>query len=293
MSEAEQGLPEGIRAELESALGAPVSAGIGVKGGEINRTAQVTAGGETVFVKWSERATEDVFRQEARGLGLMRATDTLRVPRVLALGETVPFLAMEWIDEGIIFDRAAWSRGFAAGLAAMHRAPAPANYGLDVDNYLGHSVQPNGWMDRWPEFWRDRRIGPQIGFARERGIGAERLDLLARVQDRMDSLLDCAARPSLLHGDLWSGNYMTASAGAVLVDPAVYYGDREAELAYIELFGGFPGDFVHHYGEAWPLEEGYERRRPVHQLYYLLTHYNHFGEPYGQDVERVCRRLLS
>jgi fructosamine-3-kinase len=205
----------------------------------------------------------------------------------------VPFLALEWIDEGIIFDRAAWSRGFAAGLAALHHAEAPDDFGLDEDNFLGDLPQRNARRHSWPAFWRDCRLVPQIEIAQARGIGMARRDLLQRLLERLDSLLDYAARPSLLHGDLWSGNYLTASAGAVLVDPAAYYGDREAELSYIELFGGFPADFVNHYRAAWPLEDGYERRRPVHQLYHLLAHFNHFGEPYGNDVERVCRRILS
>lgn len=284
-------LPNALRAEIEEAFGAPVANAIEVKGGEINCAAQVAIGGDAVFVKWQDAAAAQLFGKEARGLELLRATQTLRIPRVLAQSER--FLALEWIDEGIVWDKVAWSRAFAEGLAALHRAPAPATFGLDEDNFLGNAPQNNTPQASWPAFWRECRLVPQIEVAKQRGIGAARLELLQRLLDKLDVLLDYAARPSLVHGDLWSGNYLAASAGAVLVDPAAYYGDREAELALIELFGGFPTDFLRSYHDAWPLEEGYERRRPIHQMYYLLTHFNHFGEPYGQDIERVCRRILS
>ncbi|HEX8550793.1 MAG TPA: fructosamine kinase family protein [Abditibacteriaceae bacterium] len=284
-------VPVSVAQQLEAQFGALQSV-VEIAGGDINRAAQVAVGGENIFVKWNENAPSDLFEVEARGLEMLRAANALRVPQVLAIGEQ--FLALEYIGEGIIFNRDEWSKRFAEGLATQHRCLAPdAQFGLEASSYLGLMPQQNTPTTSWPHFWRNCRLAPQIDFARERGIGEERLRLLDEIQNRIEQLLDYNARPSLLHGDLWSGNYLAASASAVLVDPAIYYGDREAELGYIELFGGFPANFVAHYNAAWPLEDGYEQRRPVHQLYYLLAHFNLFGEPYGQTVERVCRQILE
>ncbi len=118
--------------------------------------------------------------------------------------------------------------------------------------------------------------------------------MLAQVDDKLDALLDYDARPSLVHGDLWSGNFLCTSDDLpVLIDPAVHYADREVEIAFVELFGGFPHGFVQAYDQAFPISEGYLRRRPVHQLYPLLVHLNHFGETYGPSVDRACRDALG
>jgi fructosamine-3-kinase len=182
----------------------------------------------------------------------------------------------------------------------MHRA-RPANdapaYGFPSDNFIGLLPQPNfPRTKRWSEFYRTCRLIPQITIARDGGRltpGRERL--LAEVLTRLDDLLiGMPENPSLLHGDLWSGNFLCADGEEpVLIDPAAYFGAREMEIAFIELFGGFPDGFVAAYDAQYPLDPGYAHRRTLHQLYPLLVHLNHFGERYGPAVERACRQYVD
>lgn len=234
-----------------------------------------------------------LFAAEADGLERLRAAEALRIPAVVAQAEE--FLLLEYLPPAAPGDPAAFARRFAEGLAAQHRLTADA-FGLEIDNYLGTQLQPNAWTVRWPDFYRARRLLPQVERAKaaER-LPAERERLVRAVLDRLDLFLEeMPDGPSLLHGDLWSGNFLCAAGGApALIDPAVYFGPREMEIAFIELFGGFPPGFVDAYDEAFPLDPGYSRRRPLHHLYPLLIHLNHFGERYGPAVERVCRETLA
>jgi protein-ribulosamine 3-kinase len=161
-------------------------------------------------------------------------------------------------------------------LAALHRQTGP-RFGWHRDNYIGLSPQLNGWCDDWSEFWRERRLGPQAARAGVR-INMDRIELHQ-------------PQPSLLHGDLWSGNAGFTPEGPVVYDPAVYYGDREADLAMTELFGGFPRAFYDAYNEVLPLAEGYERRKHVYNLYHLLNHLNLFGAGYLGQVKSTLRLL--
>jgi len=165
-------------------------------------------------------------------------------------------------------------------LAAAHRKPGP-RFGWQRDNYVGATPQQNDWSDDWSEFWIERRLRPQIELARRNSFPLA----LPSVK-----ILE-GHRPiaSLLHGDLWSGNAGFMPSGPIAFDPAVYYGDREADLAMTELFGGFPREFYEAYGEAWPLDDGYERRKPMYNLYHLLNHLNLFGAGYLRQVEAALR----
>jgi fructosamine-3-kinase len=175
----------------------------------------------------------------------------------------------------------------------MHRvtvSPTGA-FGLDVDNFLGSQPQSNTWTAEWPAFYRDHRLLPQIERARKLGQLPPDVDhALMRVIDRLENIL--AGKPSaprLIHGDLWAGNLLEVGETPALIDPAVYYADPEMELAYMQLFSGFSRETFDAYEGAFPLREGYERRRPMHQLYPLLIHLNHFGRQYLADVAAVCR----
>lgn len=176
-----------------------------------------------------------------------------------------------------------WER-LGTGLASLHRVRAE-RHGWPSDNVIGSLPQANGWMDEWPAFWRERGLGPQLRLAYDSGwfepSARRRFDALL---DRLDEFLAPAAEdgPSLLHGDLWSGNvHPTADGEAALIDPASYHGHREVDLAMAELFGGFDTTFHDAYREAWPLADGYdEARRAIYQLYYLLVHVNLFGGGY-------------
>jgi fructosamine-3-kinase len=219
----------------------------------------------------------------------------VRAPTVIAAVDPAPeagqaFLLSEWLEGGgAPVDMTA----LGTQLAALHRHEAPA-YGLDHDNYIGGTPQRNGWDADWPRFFAERRLRPQIELAGARGLlGAGRGRGLERLLGRVGDLLGGVARqPALLHGDLWGGNVVAADpCGAPgLIDPAVYYGDREAEIAFTELFGGFSPAFYAAYRRAWPLEPGYAERRDLYNLYHLLNHLNLFGEGYGPQVDAIIHR---
>jgi protein-ribulosamine 3-kinase len=224
------------------------------------------------FLKQAAADRADAFAAEADGLDALRAR--IRVPRVMDRGvkDGKAFILLEQLDLRRTGDWGAMGRM----LAALHRQTGP-RFGWHRDNYIGLSPQQNGWCDNWSEFWRERRLRPQ---AERAGV---RIDL-----DRIELH---QPQPSLLHGDLWSGNAGFTAEGPVVYDPAVYYGDREADLAMTELFGGFPRAFYDGYNEAFPLPEGYERRKHVYNLYHLLNHLNIFGASYLPQVKATLGLL--
>jgi fructosamine-3-kinase len=267
-------------------------------GGDVNRAALVETGTERIVVKWNANAPPGVFEAEADGLRRLQDAGQIRVPTVLAFDDDVdpPWLALEYIPTTPPADPRRFAQCFGRALADLHREnPAPDGcFGLDVDNYLGAQPQYNSPGKSWPDFYCDQRLRPQVKRAQGLGLlSPERKRLIERVMDTIDTLMDgFASQPVLIHGDLWSGNFLSAGDEPVLIDPAVYYAEREVEMAYTELFGGFPPGFHTAYNGAFPLDDGYKRRRPLHQLYPLLIHLNHFGETYGPAVERACRQSL-
>jgi Fructosamine-3-kinase len=299
-------LPEAVAAGLSDAFGGAAPAFVTpLGGGMIHHAARVQMpSGESVFVKWHDDPPPGMFAAEAAGLAALRSAApwALDVPGEVAAGAN--FLALEYRAPVPPKDPEAFTARFAEGLAALHRGTARTGrgerlspYGFDADGYLGIMPQINlPRSTKWAEFYRDCRLLPQIGWARKKGrMTPERERLLMGVVERLDDLLEgLPEEVSLLHGDLWSGNFLCAAGDVpVLFDPAAYYGHREMEIAYVELFGGFPSGFVERYHEAWPLDAGYPRRRALHQLYHLLNHWNHFDEPYGARCEAVCREYLG
>ncbi len=290
-------LPADVREALAAQLGVGVAEARAVYGGDINQAAQVTlSDGERLFIKWNPRSPEGMFAAEAHGLRTLAAAEAIRVPAVIAVGDDHPaYLAMAWIEEargGI--DRRAFAERFGRELAALHQATAD-QHGLARDNYIGFIVQPNTPTASWIEFYRERRIGAQMDVARRLGrLPRAREQALTRLQEWLDVFLDDEViAPSLLHGDLWSGNYMVAPGDEpVLVDPAAYYGHREVDLAMTELFGGFPPRFYAAYDEVYPLD-GYDQRRLLYQLYPLIVHLNHFGGGYGARVDAIARHYVG
>jgi fructosamine-3-kinase len=291
--------PNGLRDLLRAVLNADPARVRYIGSGSINQAARVSASGQHYFIKWKNDAPPGFFAAEVRGLALLRAADEIRVPEVIAYGEAAnglpAYLILEWIPELGRVEPLTFAVNFGRALARLHRVSGPF-YGLDHDNFIGQLPQSNRQARTWAAFYRDQRLLPMIEMARARGrLPREREAMLRKVVERTESLLGgLDETPSLLHGDLWSGNFLiTAGNQPVLVDPAVYFGNREVELAFTELFGGFPPGFLAAYREAFPLEPGYERRRPLHQLYPLLVHLNLFGESYGPRVEAACRVYLT
>ncbi len=281
-----------LRSALEANLGALRSI-TPVGGGDINEAARVEAQDARYFVKWNFRPRPRIFEAEAHGLNLLAAAQALRVPHVVAVIERPAALVLEWIDLGSNKTDAAEALG--RGLARQHRSTAQT-YGLDHDNYIGATPQRNTPSRSWNEFYRDRRLRVQRDLAQRNGyLPPDRARRLDRVIDHLDQWIDDdAVVPSLLHGDLWGGNYLIDAQGnPVLIDPAVYYGDREAEIAFTELFGGFGARFYAAYDEAWPLDRRYADRRDLYNLYHLLNHLNLFGEGYGGSVDAILRRYAG
>ncbi len=289
-------LPESVRRAFRDWFGAEPTSARTVSGGMINPSAHVEVNGTRYFVKWKVNAPPKLFEVEARGLVLLRDSHTFRIPEVIALAEatadTPAYLILEWIDRVETVDQRRYGADFGQALAALHRVRAKT-FGLDHDNYIGELPQINTPSASWPIFYRDQRIGVQMQIAESLGyLPAYREKLIRDLMDRIGTILVGVSVPSLLHGDLWSGNYFPDASGQpTLVDPAVYYGDREVEIAFAQLFGG--GEFFQRaYQEAYPLDPGYEDRRPLLQLYPMLVHLNHFGEQYGSHIDAICRHYL-
>lgn len=267
-----------------------------VGGGCIANATRIEVGGARYFLKWSGGEAGATFEAEAAGLRAIReGSSSLLIPDVLtarnADGEP-GFLLMEWVEPGVQTG-GFWGR-FGEGLVGLHRCTSgDGRYGFASDNFIGRLPQRNDWQATWPDFFRSQRLEPQIALARERGRWQRSWDALAeRLLDRLSALLPEAPPASVLHGDLWSGNFLASEDGrAALIDPAAYYGHREADLAMTELFGGFEARFYDAYRAAWPLESGYEDRREVYNLYHLINHLNHFGTGYAGGVERTLRRF--
>ena len=268
-----------------------------VTGGCIHRVEIIQlVDGRRYCVK-SNRDAGDMFAQEAYGLTAIAQVGRLAVPQVIAV-ETLDAgqqcLVLEAIDSA---PPAAdfWQR-FGNRLAEHHRLGRSHKYGWSSDNYLGSTPQKNETRDTWTAFFSECRLGYQLRLARQRGLGSVELYRAAnRMLDRLDKWLgDQAPQPSLLHGDLWSGNYLVGADGyAVVIDPAVYYGSREAELAMPLLFGGFPQEFFDAYCEVWPLEDSWRERVELYKLYHLLNHLNLFGVGYLDSCLEIVKRFGS
>lgn len=278
---------EAWKLELASAVGARVAAAEPVSGGDINDAYRVRLDDHRVmFVKTHARALPGMFAAEARGLAWLRDASALRVPEVIAAGDS--FLALEWLE---VSSR---GRGYDAtlgrGLATLHRAGAPS-FGLDHDNFLATLPQHNAPVDDWPTFWIERRVRPLCARAIAAGAMPDvhaKLDALLARPDRFGS----AEPPARLHGDLWWGNVIAVDGAPVLIDPAVYGGHREVDLAMLALFGGLPDALVAAYDETFPLATGWRDRIALWQLYPLAAHAVLFGGGYGAQVARSLAALI-
>jgi len=266
----------------------------------------VFADGSGAFVKF-QQGSPGMFECEANGLRALTAAGAIRVPEVLAVGDDS--LVLEWIQPGP--KKRGFFEEFGRKFAILHGHRGPAS-GFFQDNYIGATPQinhpllgdwaaiaqapaPVGDGSDWPEFFLERRLRFQVGLAVERGHGQDLERLLDRCESRIVELLAAAIEPpSLLHGDLWGGNFIVDERGeACLIDPAVYFGHREADLAMTRLFGGFDSAFYGSYQETSPLAPGHRERLPVYQLYHLLNHLNLFGSGYRSQCLQILQAYSS
>ncbi len=247
---------------------------------KVVRRAQID--GVQRFVKTGTAARADAFAAEADGLQALRQAG-LRVPEVVSHGVDgdEAFIVLEYLELQSKGDFAALGRM----LAAAHRHTGP-RFGWHRDNYIGSTPQQNGWCDDWGEFWWQRRLRPQLDLARKNGFDVDAKSSVRLLQGHRP-------QPSLLHGDLWRGNAGFSAGAPVVFDPAVYYGDRESDLAMTELFGGFPREFYGAYNDILPLPREYEIRKHLYNLYHLLNHLNLFGGGYLGQVQQTLGLLLG
>lgn len=283
-------MPENVFRYICSQLSLSFHSAERISGGDISEAFLLSTDQDRFFVKINgSRQALDMFRKEGEGLKAMLAVG-VNTPHVCLSGESEgrAFLVMEYLAPG------AKSRGsmeqLGQSLAKLHQHLGE-QFGWQEDNYIGSLVQTNQWHDHWATFYVTERLWPQLSMAKARGYSVGSID-----KDQMISKMltfQGEVFPSLLHGDLWAGNYIIDRAGeAYLIDPAVYFGDREVDLAMTKLFGGFSNDFYSAYDEVLPPKPGFNERVDLYQLYYLLVHLNLFGSSYLPQVSNIMRRYF-
>lgn len=266
------------------------SAPVPVSGGDISVAWQCATVSGNVFIKTGPSLATDMFVAEADGLTELAETGAIRVPEVHAVGETDDgvFLALEWLQ--LEPPDSAIEQQFGEQLACLHETTRE-KFGWHRDNTIGLTLQRNTQANRWLEFFRDHRLGFQLQLAAENGYTGLLQEQGATLLKRLPTYFD-DPEPALLHGDLWVGNYASCQGQAVLFDPAVYYGDREADIAMTRLFGGFGNNFYRVYESRWPQRDGYWERQNVYQLYHVLNHLNLFGSSYMARAISLLDGLL-
>jgi len=285
---------QAISALLSERLGEPPLElqAIPIGGGDINQAFRLYNAKRQFFAKCNRAELLSMFEAEKIGLDEIRRSHSIRVPEVYVTGvaENRAFIVMEFIELSGRPD----SERLATQLAAMH-CRYHRQFGFHCDNTIGSSVQPNPFCDNWVEFWQQHRLGVQLSLGARGSFEAALLDAGARLNDNMGKFFQgYEPRPSLLHGDLWSGNLGSDSAGnPVIYDPACYYGDHEADLAMMELFGNPGSRFFSVYDEIFAIDDGYPLRRDLYNLYHLLNHANLFGGGYAGQSLVLINRLLA
>lgn len=287
-------LIESLSAEISRVLGRPFRAESisEASGGCIHRAAVLEGGGERWFVKLNAADALPMFEAEMDGLAALAETEAFRVPRPLCcgvIGEQA-YLVLEHLDLRPVAMREE-ATAFGRALAILHRT-AGTRHGWRRGNFIGATPQINTESDSWPRFFAASRLLPQIERAAAHGRALQKKG--ESLAEKLPAFfLDHRPQPSLLHGDLWHGNAAMCGNAAAVFDPAIYFGDRECDLAMTELFGGFPEAFYAAYREAWPLADGYETRKTLYNLYHVLNHLNLFGSGYLRQAERMIDKLLA
>jgi fructosamine-3-kinase len=262
-----------------------------VSGGCINQGYAISDPQQTYFVKLNQASQFAMFEAEAIALRQQWETQTIRVPKPICYGVEADstYLVLEWLELGR-GNGAAWEQ-MGRQLAAMHRVTSEQGFGWQQNNTIGATPQVNPWTADWTEFFRDHRIGYQLQLAERRGGHfPQGQTLLAQIPH---ILAGHSPTPAMVHGDLWSGNASVTKQGeSVIFDPALYFGDREVDIAMTELFGGFPAEFYRGYNQAYPLDAGYQARKTLYNLYHILNHFNLFGGSYESQANSMIRQLV-
>ncbi|NCS21056.1 MAG: fructosamine kinase family protein [Microcystis aeruginosa G11-06] len=262
-----------------------------VSGGCINQGYAVTGNGLIYFVKINQANQEAMFAAEALGLKQIHASKTIRVPEPICWGiaEKSSYLVLEWLEFGG-GNSQSWEK-MGRNLARLHQVSLSDRFGWQCNNTIGSTPQINTVSNSWADFFAHQRIGYQLRLAKERGGNFPDEDQV--IPAISEILSQHQPHPSLVHGDLWSGNAaITVDGEPVILDPATYWGDREVDLAMTELFGGFPAAFYRGYNDVFPLDGGYQQRKTLYNLYHILNHFNLFGGGYASQANRMLQEIL-
>lgn len=265
-----------------------------VGGGCINNAVKLNTSEGEFFLKWNASAPADMFQKEAAGLiEMAQAGTSLIIPEVIwskAKDDTPGLILMEYLSSP--GHTSGFDERLGRGIAQMHRKTA-SSFGFHHSNYCGTTVQDNAWTGGWPDFFAQRRIRNLVmQIKNTRGLVSSELAVYEKLIERMPELLAHSTQPSLIHGDLWSGNYMFTAGGPALIDPACYYADREMELGMMLLFGGFSSKVWSAYQEEFPLPEEWKGRIRLYQLYHILNHYLLFGGSYGWQAIEIANEYI-
>lgn len=284
---------------IEQSIFAATGVRTGLRGGEaigggcINAAMRLQGDTQGYFVKLNQPPLVSMFEAEAAGLAELHQTGAIRVPEPIAFGadHKHSWLVLEYIDFGTPDGDTA---ALGEQLAALHRVRGK-NFGWERDNTIGSTPQINTPDSDWARFFACHRLGYQLELAESRGLNHRTIESGQRLAENTGAFFTgYQPQPSLLHGDLWGGNWAVDTSGQpVIFDPAVYYGDRETDIAMTELFGGFGSAFYSAYQAAWPLDPGYSVRRNLYNLYHVLNHYNLFGGGYADQSDRLIGQLLA
>ncbi|NQU35795.1 MAG: fructosamine kinase family protein [Bacteroidetes bacterium] len=263
-----------------------------IGGGSINETYKISTSEGLFFIKKNSASSfPQMFEKEAIGIKTLGASKEINVPEIIGTGEidNIAFLILNYIKPGIIMP-SFWG-DFGKQLSNLHRHTSD-KFGLNYDNYIGSLHQINTQHCTWSDFFREERLEYQIKLARDKGeIGKITVAAFERFYKHLDNIFPIEP-PALLHGDLWSGNFMVNENGQpVIIDPAVYYGHREMDLGMSQLFGGFDNQFYISYNDHYPLQQGWEERLQYCNLYPLLVHVNLFGRSYLQSVKAILKKF--
>jgi fructosamine-3-kinase len=272
-----------IKNLIEEKLNKKIKSFTSLSGGCISNAYKVTAAdGSNHFLKYNSSTSNDMFLKEANGLKELSKANTIRVPKVI--GYSKDFLLTEFISSRN--KKKDFFEDFGRNFSELHKFTAES-FGFYEDNYIGSNPQINipeeNQKGSWVNFYFNKRILYQLQLSEKLGNSTSELrNLISKLEDKIEEIIGYSdEKPSLLHGDLWGGNYMIDETGsAILIDPAVYYGNREADLGMTKLFGGFSSDFYKAYNECFPLKDGYDYRENIYKLYHVLNHFNLFGGAY-------------
>ncbi|MEO0901357.1 MAG: fructosamine kinase family protein [Bacteroidota bacterium] len=283
-----------MKSHLEAVLGSPILRNQSISGGDIANASAVETATDRFFIKTSTKPwAEELFKSESRGLKQIKATQTITVPKVYAEGafDQTGYLVLEFIEskrpDSGDFER------LGQKLAELHRVIQPNEYGAPFDNYIGHLPQSNTMESSWVTFYVEQRLLPQIQLACKKGLlNRETIPPTENLQEVCDIIMG-KITPSLLHGDLWGGNFLIATDGTpVLIDPSTYVGHSEVDLAMSRLFGGFGSSFYAAYHEQIKPHPRQKDLIEMYQLYYLLVHLNLFGSSYKNSVLTIINKYF-